>query len=146
MVKLPYGSFTFPINDSEIVLIAGGTGITPFISLLEYANDKKLNLKINLYYGIKSQEYLIFSSLLNECKRSLSNFKCHIFIEDRSNINTLFNVSKGQLSIQTILTDTIGNKNSIYYFSGPQKMISSFRNEFMLNNIQESKIIIDKWE
>ena len=145
-LKLPYGSFSFPDSGTEIVLIAGGTGITPFVSFLEYAIDKKTNTKINLFYGVRSPEYLIFDSLVSECEINLNNFEYYIFIERNASIKNLDNVSKGMLSIQTILSDTAGNGNSIYYLSGPQQMISSFRRELMINDILENKIMIDEWE
>ena len=145
-LKLPYGSFSFPDIESEIVLIAGGTGITPFVSFLEYAIDKKTNTKISLYYGVKSPEYLIFDSLLNECKSALKYFKCHIFFETNVNRNTFDIISKGMLSIQTILYDTNVDGNAIYYISGPQQMILSFMKKLMKAGILENKIIIDAWE
>ena len=145
-LKLPYGSFSFPNSGTDIVLIAGGTGITPFISFLEYTIDNEIDTKIRLYYGIRSPKYLIFDSLFDECKKVLKNFKCHIFIENNVNKSISGIVSKGKLSIQTILSDTAGNRNVIYYLSGPQSMISSFKNILMANNIFENKIIVDEWE
>lgn len=145
-LKLPYGRFLISDDSRDIVLIAGGTGITPFVSFLEYTIDNEIDTNIRLYYGVRSPEYLIFASLLQECERVLKNFKCHIFIETNANRNTFDIVSKGMLSIQTILSDTAGNGNAIYYLSGPQQMISSFRKELMVNNILENKIVIDEWE
>ena len=145
-LKLPYGSFLFPYSGTGIVLIAGGTGITPFVSFLEYAIDKKTNTKINLYYGVRSLEYLIFDSLLLECEINLNNFEYYIFIERNVSIKNFNNVSKGMLSIQTILTDTAGNKNTVYYLSGPHQMILKFREELMGNCIPENKIKVDEWE
>ena len=145
-LKLPYGSFSFPDNGEEIVLIAGGTGITPFISFLEYAIDKQINSNIKLYYGVRSPEYLIFDSLLYECEQVLKYFKCHIFIENNATINAPIIVTKGILSIQKILVDTFGNPNTIYYLSGPLQMILNFRRELVANNISEHKIKIDEWQ
>ena len=145
-LKLPYGSFLIPDHDAEIVLIAGGTGITPFVSFLEYVIDNQKGFNIRLYYGVRSPEYLLFDSLLNECKKSLNNFTCHIYCETINNKDTLNIVKKGMLSIKTILYETIENKNSIYYLSGPQQMILNFRKELMMNDILEKKIKIDEWE
>lgn len=145
-LKLPYGNFSFPDGGTETVLIAGGTGITPFVSFLEYAIDNEIDTNIRLYYGVRSPEYLIFDSLLHECERVLRNFKCHIFIETNANINTFDIISKGMLSIQTILSDTAGNGNAIYYLSGPRQMILSFREKLSEKGIPENLIMIDEWE
>ena len=87
---------------------------------------------------MRSPEYLIFNSLLHKCEKELNFFEHHIFIENFADRNTSDIVNKGMLSIQTILSDTSGNGNVIYYLSGPQKMISSFRRELIVNNILEN--------
>jgi len=145
-IKLPYGSFSFPDDDTDVFLIAGGTGITPFVSFLEYAIDNQINTKIKLYYGVRSPEYLIFESLLHTCERKLKYFKCRIFIEKNSGITTFYSINKGMLSIQTILADITKNLNAIYYLSGPQQMIIDFRKELVGNGILENKVMIDEWE
>jgi ferredoxin-NADP reductase len=51
-IKLPYGIFNFDESmDHDTVLIAGGTGVSPYISFLQYAIDKNLNPAIHLNYG-----------------------------------------------------------------------------------------------
>jgi len=145
-LKLPYGSFSFPDNETDIVLIAGGTGITPFVSFLEYAVDNKINTKINLYYGARSPEHLIFDTSMEECDNNLKEFNYHIYIESNSHKCMLKNVKNGILSIETILKDKSDNSNSIYYLSGPQKMIDSFREKMLKNEIMETNIIFDEWD
>ena len=145
-LKLPYGSFSFPDDDKCVVFIAGGTGITPFVSFFEYAIDKKTNTKINLYYGVRSTEYFIFEPLLRECEIKLNNFEYHIFIEGNVSIKNLNNVHNGMLSIQAILEESTVNENAFYYLSGPQQMILNFKEKMVYNRINENNIIIDEWE
>jgi len=145
-LKLPYGSFLFPDSEAEIVLIAGGTGITPYVSFLEYAVDNNIYTKINLYYGVRSPEYLIFDSLLNECDKNLNEFISHIFIEGESHKCKLNNVRSGILSIETIIKEKSKNPDSIYYLSGPQQMIDVFRGEMIKSEIKVDNIIIDSWD
>lgn len=145
-LKLPYGRFLFPDDGTDIVLIAGGTGITPFVSFLEYALDKEKNTEIKLYYGVRSPEYLIFDSLLENCEKKLKNFKYRIFIERNTSQIFFSNVTKGWLSIKTIIEETKVNLNNIYYLSGPPQMILSFTEKLIENGILENKIMIDEWE
>ena len=145
-LKLPYGGFMFPAHENEIFLIAGGTGITPFVSFLEYAIDKKINTKINLYYGVRSPEYLIFGTLLEECGNNLNEFCYHVYIERDCQKCNLNNVKKGILSIETIFEGNNNKPDSIYYLSGPQQMIDIFRGEMIQSEIMGNNIIVDKWE
>jgi len=145
-LKLPYGRFSFPDDERDIIMIAGGTGVTPFISFLEYAIDNKIKNRIKLYYGVRSPAYLIFVSLFKDCSINLNEFNYHIYIESNSNKCLLKNVKNGILSIETIMKDKSNNSNSIYYLSGPQKMIDSFREKILKSEIKESNIIVDEWD
>jgi len=145
-LKLPYGSFTFPEDNREFVFIAGGTGITPYISFLEYAIDKKLSNKIMLYYGIRSPEHVIFNSMLHECQIRLDQFRLQLFVEGVSKIKGFDKACKGKLPILEILNNTKITINTLFYLSGPLEMIQTFNNVMMEKNISEEKIRVDEWE
>lgn len=143
-IKLPYGYFTFNENEKDIVLIAGGTGITPFLSFLEYSIDNKINSKIKLYYGIRSKELLLFEDIISECETKLSNFRKIIYLEKKNIINNKFRNEK--LNIEQILDETDNKENTIFYLSGPVEMVNNFKAYLSNNGITETQIRIDKWE
>jgi len=145
-LKLPYGNLTFPENENELFFIAGGTGITPFASFLEYAIDKNITTKIFLYYGVRSSEFFIFKKLLYECQLRLSYFKLHLFIEDNSKVRGFPNVNRGMLSIKHILNNPNITMNSLFYISGPPQMIKAFKKAMLQKDVLENKIKIDEWE
>ena len=145
-LKLPYGSFTFPEDKWELVFIAGGTGITPFLSYLEYAIDKKLNNKIMLNYGIRSSEHVIVNDLLHECQMHLNHFHLQLFVEDGSKIKGFDKVYKGMLSVNQLLEYAEIKEDTLFYLSGPPEMINKFKNVMMEKNISEEIIRIEDWE
>jgi predicted ferric reductase len=54
-IDLPYGVFSFLNYDARfLVFISGGIGVTPFISMLRYLRDKKLDRKVILIWGNKT--------------------------------------------------------------------------------------------
>lgn len=70
LLKLPYGDiFQRGHNKSNCVFIAGGTGVTPFLSLFttnefnEYINPK-------IYLGFRSKEYNIYQKELSEIRNN----------------------------------------------------------------------------
>jgi predicted ferric reductase len=60
-VDAPYGAFSFLNHDApNLVFVAGGIGITPFISTLRYMADKKLARSVVLIWGNKTERDIAF--------------------------------------------------------------------------------------
>lgn len=144
-LKLPYGNFTFnKTNKDPTVLIAGGTGITPYISFLEYSVDNKSDKKIVFYYGVQSEELLLFADVFSECENVLLNFKKVIFIEElESDEDSQYR--KGILDIGKIHKE-VDDNNAHYYLSGPLDMIKQFKRYLMKHSVPGTHIHIDEWE
>ena len=63
----PYGSFSFLDHDApNLVFIAGGIGITPFMSMLRYMLDKKLERNVLLIWGNKTEKDIAFRDELEK--------------------------------------------------------------------------------
>jgi len=79
----PYGNFFYDAKKySDLVMIAGGIGITPFFSALNYATDLKLPNKLALIYSTRT---LSGATFFNEIK-SLQKIN--------PNISTLFSFTE----------------------------------------------------
>lgn len=60
-ISAPAGSFFFTGTEADgIVLIAGGVGITPMMSVLRYLTDRSYSHEIHLIYGVRTPTDLIF--------------------------------------------------------------------------------------
>ncbi len=132
-VKMPYGELFSNIEDkNNCVFIAGGTGISPFLSL--FCNDRfKEYNNPKFYFGLKKQSLNFYK---DELKKSLTineNFKYKIIFENE----------KGCLDIKKIY---INNKDKTYFISGPPLMIKNFKEFFIKNGLNEHKIKTDEWE
>lgn len=146
-IKLPYGTFNFcKTLNRTIFLIAGGTGITPFVSYLQFLLDKNINAKVSLHYGVKKKGLIIIDELLNECIKSLENFNLTVYLEEDDVELSSLNYSKGTISINNIISEANQSNNPIVYLAGPPKMINDFYYQLLNNKFQDSDIIYDKWE
>ncbi|PIS40888.1 MAG: hypothetical protein COT26_00880 [Candidatus Kerfeldbacteria bacterium CG08_land_8_20_14_0_20_43_14] len=55
MVGGPFGKFSFDqFKDQSAVFLAGGIGITPFVSMIRWATNKKLSNDLTLFYSVRS--------------------------------------------------------------------------------------------
>jgi predicted ferric reductase len=132
-LKLPYGDNYYQNHlKDNCVFIAGGTGITPYISLFtdksffQYKNPK-------LYFGLKSEKYNIYKNELDFANSINSSFK----------ISTIYEDKYGLLNIEQIYNS---NHNSVYFISGPPDMIISFRSYLKSNGIEITNIRTDEWQ
>ncbi|MFH4415808.1 MAG: iron-sulfur cluster-binding domain-containing protein [Neisseriaceae bacterium] len=70
---LPYGHFIWPHSKEAVLLLAGGTGITPLISLLRaHINGEQ---PIQLHYWSKTREEACFIKELEILNRRYPNFR-----------------------------------------------------------------------
>jgi len=142
-LKLPYGSFTFENSDRAKTLIAGGTGITPFVSYLEYVADTRATSPISLYYGVRSPDLVIFETLLDECREKIRDFNLKLFIEQGSYGSGAF--ERGRLDISRIVAGMSAGQVRDFYLSGPLEMVKTFKSQLLERSIDESNIMIDDW-
>ncbi|NMP38015.1 MAG: 2Fe-2S iron-sulfur cluster binding domain-containing protein [Clostridiales bacterium] len=77
-VSAPEGNFCYePLRDAKtIVGVAGGSGITPFLSLAQAIADGTENARLVLLYGCRSRKDALFSDLLDELQESCD--KIHV--------------------------------------------------------------------
>jgi ferredoxin-NADP reductase len=129
-LKLPYGDlFTQPHNKVNTVFIAGGTGITPFISLFTHDSFKEYK-NPRIYLGFKSKSFNIYDEELNLVK----SCDLKIFYENE----------EGFIDIDHILSEN-GTKND-YFISGPPMMIKTFRQSLSASGVPSRQILTDDWE
>jgi len=131
-LKLPYGDlFTQPQNKTNTVFIAGGTGITPFLSLFTHESfNEYINPKI--YLGFRSKEYNIYQSELDRSRNSSQFVK--LFYED----------TYGLIDMELIFKENGTNSN--YFISGPPAMIKLFKKVLIGRGVSPSNVLTDDWE
>jgi NAD(P)H-flavin reductase len=142
-LKGPYGDFIIGnhLKDkSTAVLIAGGTGISPFLTFLREGEGTG---KARLYYGIRNPEHLLFPELLSQAREK--GAALHLYIEHAEENSPSLPAKKGTLSIETIHRETSSLDNPVYFISGPPGMIDTFRRHLETEGIEKENIIIDEW-
>ncbi|HUX57538.1 MAG TPA: FAD-dependent oxidoreductase [Bacteroidales bacterium] len=146
-LKLPYGIFNF--NDSvgkDVVLVAGGTGISPFVSFLENIFENKDDYRsINLFYRVREPDLVVFEKNIEKYKQNINGFHYRLFCENINSSGSL-PFEHGILPVKEIVNQTVLYCDPVYYLSGPKAMIESFEKELTDKEILSDKIFFDKWE
>lgn len=142
-LKFPYGEFVIRADDQrEIVLVAGGTGFTPFASFLEHVLDEKLELPIRLLYGAANPDLLVFSDLVKEVAAADTGFRYRLFLENGG----LEGVQKGRIPFNEVMSIADDPENAVYYLSGPKIMVDTFLEKLVSCGVDRDLVRIDAWE
>jgi ferredoxin-NADP reductase len=122
-IEGPYGDFA--LHEDQIrpaVFLAGGIGITPFLSIISDASKRGLLHKLFLFYSNRSPEEAAFRSELIELEKQNSKFKFIETITDTK--HSPWNGEKGYINQEMILkhikTDVL---TPIYYVAGSPSMV-----------------------
>lgn len=145
-LKGPYGDFVVESHDSNahIVLIAGGTGITPFCAAMEnwLLHPELCRSPVSLYYGARSSSLLIYRELAERCAAVVPGFSSRYFAETGG-----VDVVQQRLDIDTIVRDGLEVDRCRFYLSGPKAMIDSFGSTLRsVYAVPDGRILIDAWE
>ena len=73
----PEGTFVYePLRDAKTVIgVAGGSGITPFLSLAKAIDERSENLNLILLYGARTENDLAFKEELDSIAENNGSFK-----------------------------------------------------------------------
>jgi ferredoxin-NADP reductase/DMSO/TMAO reductase YedYZ heme-binding membrane subunit len=121
-VSAPAGRFTFDGTESNrIVLIAGGVGITPLMSILRYLTDQSWKGDIHFLYCAKSPQDIIFRQELDDLQRRFPNLHLHITLTRAD--GTDWTARKGRITgefLRQTIPDLAGRP---VYICGPASMM-----------------------
>jgi ferredoxin-NADP reductase len=120
------GDFTLPRNKKEkLVFIAGGIGITPFRSMIEYMIEKKEKRDIILLYSNKTMQDVAYVNLLDRAERELGIQTLPI-LSNQTPEMLAKNEFPTKIDQHLILSEIPDYHERLFYISGPHGMIDSF--------------------
>lgn len=138
-VSKPEGNLIPDTDVSKpLVFIAGGTGITPFRSIIEYLIHKNYKNKIYLFYSNKSLDQTPFFDEFEKWSGELDNFIFIPSFDETDNNNTDF--ESGIINEEKLEKYIPDLKDNFYFVSGPPGMVESVRNILLKNNVKSVNI------
>lgn len=139
----PLGRFTFSAEDGDVVALAGGVGITPFMSALRLIRDLRLPNKYTLLYSAKNKQGLLY---FDELK---------IMSDSHANIDVVFCVTREipdgwegetrRVDEAMIKTHVPNFLDRAYYVCGPKPFIDAMINMLHDMGINDKQIKRELW-
>ncbi|MEM9412207.1 MAG: 2Fe-2S iron-sulfur cluster-binding protein [Planctomycetota bacterium] len=141
-VKAPSGAFFLEEKgESPVILLAGGIGITPVLSMLEHLISIDSQRLIVLFYGVRNSREHAFKDYLQAAASRYSNvhvINCYSNPLDTDVINRDYHV-KGFVHID-LMKQVLPTNQCRYYMCGPPPFMESVRNGLLEWGVPEGRI------
>ena len=149
-VTKPLGKFVLHDDYSKpAVLLSGGIGVTPFRSMIKYATDKQLPIRIVMFDSNRNIPNILYKEEFDECLNKNTNLKIVYTITEKEDdnqpssatgVNKEWKGERGRIDKAMLERHLNDNeiKNSIYYICGPPGMLNAIK-ELLQNSLQIPK-------
>ena len=149
-VMPPHGSFTWDFRagaQNHYVGFAGGSGITPVISLLKTALLTEPESRFTLFYGNRDSSSVIFLEELAALKnRFMERLQVHHFLAEESEDIELFNGMLDRTKCDLILGTLVDPAEvTAFFICGPGPMMDAAEEALHEVGVAHGKILIERF-
>ena len=125
-------------NSKIVVFLSGGIGVTPFRSMVKYATDNHLPVRIVMFDSNRNEENILYRMDFDQCVRENSNLKIIYTItgegqeKSSSSVSTAGSNWKGEIGFinKEMITKYMTSdelEDSIFYVCGPPGMLKAMQ-------------------
>ncbi|MBN3856366.1 ring-hydroxylating dioxygenase ferredoxin reductase family protein [Paraburkholderia sp. Ac-20340] len=136
----PLGSFYLRDVQRPLLFLAGGTGLAPFLSMLEVLARANSQQKIHLIYGVTRDLDLVQVEAIEVYTSKLANFSFSTVVADEASNHP----RKGWVT-QHIPADALNDGNVDVYLCGPPPMVDAVRKHFDDNGVKPNSFHYEKF-
>ncbi|MFN3463779.1 MAG: 1,2-phenylacetyl-CoA epoxidase subunit PaaE [Terricaulis sp.] len=149
-VMPPHGSFCWnfdPDARREYVAFAGGSGITPILSLMKTALATEPNSRFTLFYGNRNSFGVMFLEEIAGLKdRHIDRLSVFHFLEEEEEEIELFNGRLDTAKVQEVLTTLVKPRDvDAFFICGPGPMMDAVEEALLAKNVEKPRILIERF-
>jgi len=135
------GSFTLHKNSAKpAVFLAGGIGITPFLSIVRQADHDRLRHRLYLFYSNRRPEDAAFLEGLQMLEKSNPNFRLICTMTEMPKSQKEWKGETDFLNKEMLSKHLASLQGPIYYVAGPPPMVTSVRKVLVDAGVDEDDI------
>ena len=150
-VMVPHGSFTTEFdasNSRHLVGIAGGSGITPVMSLIKTLLREEPESRFTLLYGNRDSSSVIFLEALAGLKdKHLGRLEIYHFLDAEEQDIELFNGILNRERLEEAITALVPDASEVdgWFICGPGPMMDAAEGVLHDRNIPRERIHIERF-
>ncbi len=135
------GDFTLPREKNrKLVFIAGGIGVTPFRSMVQYMIDMKEQRQVVMLYAGKTPQDLVYSDIFTKARLAFGMKTVYVV---NKNEPYLPGITEGVITTDLIIKEIPDYKERDFYISGPHGMVMAFTDTLQTIGIPKRRIHSD---
>jgi len=149
-VMPPHGSFTWDFvagAANQYVGFAGGSGITPVMSLLKTALLAEPHSRFTLFYGNRDSSSIIFLEALAQLKnRFMDRLQVHHFLAEEAEEFELFNGMLDRQKCDEILETLVDPaETAAFFICGPGPMMDAAEAALLGRGVDKGRIHLERF-
>jgi predicted ferric reductase len=134
-IEGPYGMFDYKTGGKKQIWIAGGIGLTPFLSFIRDM-DGSVDHNTDFYYTVRHRDEALFYNELVAAAQQNKHLKLHI----------RFSATGGSLTVEEIVRAADDNMNAYHiYLCGPFQMLQAFERKFISLGVPANQIHFEEF-
>ncbi|MGB0749983.1 MAG: benzoate 1,2-dioxygenase electron transfer component BenC [Magnetospiraceae bacterium] len=136
----PYGTFYLRPTIRPILMLAGGTGLAPFLSMLRWLKDNRTDQPILLAYCVNTMDDLVGLEELEALKKVITEFDYFTIVVDADSGHE----KTGYVTDHLVPDHFYGGEVDVY-LCGPPPMVEAVRKWFTDSGIEPRNFMFEKF-
>jgi CDP-4-dehydro-6-deoxyglucose reductase, E3 len=151
-IEGPLGQFVYRPAAAPMLLVGGGTGLAPLLSILRHVVENDIEREVILYWGVRGERDLYAHATLVDLAgrsivgRAATDRPARLrYVPVLSEPSLEWRGSRGWVH-EAVLQDIDDLKKYDVYAAGPPAMIAAVRREFGRRGVAPSRIFFDSFD
>lgn len=137
-ISAAMGDFVLPRNvDTPLTFVAGGIGITPVHSILQWLIDTDEQRPIKVLYAVRSEDDIAFLDTFGAAKQYVT-----IVVREPS---AAWGGERGQIDAEMIIGLQQPTADTLVYVSGPEAMTESLAADLIAAGVRADQVVRDSF-
>ena len=134
----PFGQFYFDKGrDRNIVMFAGGSGITPVMAILRYIEEAAPDTETTLVYAVHTERDIIFEEELAGLRNRMPRFRYHVVA---SSPGATWRGERGRLDRDMIAAQLNGIGQQTFFLCGPVGFMATVKEALLSLGVRAGQI------
>lgn len=132
----PFGEFTYSYGSQKQIWVAGGIGVTPFVSMAEdLLTQDTMEHVVDFFYSVRSDADGAYKEIFTKLAAKHKNFVFHYMPSDKA----------GYVTGELIMKEISDAKKRDFFVCGPPPMMAALTDQLIALTIQEKQIHSEKF-